>query len=137
MATALQSGFLPYCEPVYQRCVNLVQKTLAQAMVREVSSTNTLECSGLQLVPLLFTNTFLCFSQLHQSQPDVYDAPDKDFMIVALDLLSGLAEGLGGNIEQLVARSNILTLMYQCMQVICDIQQIVLVLILRTVLVKI
>ncbi|EPY86988.1 hypothetical protein CB1_000283005 [Camelus ferus] len=29
---------------------------------------------------------------------------------------SGLAEGLGGNIEQLVARSNILTLMYQCMQ---------------------
>ncbi|MEQ2263569.1 Transportin-1 [Xenotaenia resolanae] len=37
-------------------------------------------------------------------------------MIVALDLLSGLAEGLGGTIEQLVARSNILTLMYQCMQ---------------------
>ncbi len=34
MATALQSGFLPYCEPVYQRCVTLVQKTLAQAMVR-------------------------------------------------------------------------------------------------------
>lgn len=33
MATALQSGFLPYCEPVYQRCVTLVQKTLAQAMV--------------------------------------------------------------------------------------------------------
>lgn len=40
-------------------------------------------------------------------------------MIVALDLLSGLAEGLGGTIEQLVARSNILTLMYQCMQVEC------------------
>ncbi|KAF3849359.1 hypothetical protein F7725_015856 [Dissostichus mawsoni] len=75
VATALQSGFLPYCEPVYQRCVNLVQKTLAQAMV------------------------------------------NKDFMIVALDLLSGLAEGLGGTIEELVARSNILTLMYQCMQV--------------------
>ena len=34
VATALQSGFLPYCEPVYQRCVTLVQKTLAQAMVR-------------------------------------------------------------------------------------------------------
>uniref|UniRef100_A0A8C4H3T7 Transportin-1 n=1 Tax=Dicentrarchus labrax TaxID=13489 RepID=A0A8C4H3T7_DICLA len=84
VATALQSGFLPYCEPVYQRCVNLVQKTLAQAMV--------------------------------SSQPDQYEAPDKDFMIVALDLLSGLAEGLGGTIEQLVARSNILTLMYQCMQ---------------------
>ena len=33
MATALQSGFLPYCEPVYQRCVTLVQKTLAQGML--------------------------------------------------------------------------------------------------------
>ncbi|OCT98635.1 transportin 1 S homeolog isoform X1 [Xenopus laevis] len=85
VATALQSGFLPYCEPVYQRCVNLVQKTLQQSM-------------------------------LHNAQPDQYESPDKDFMIVALDLLSGLAEGLGGQIEQLVARSNILTLMYQCMQ---------------------
>lgn len=55
--------------------------------------------------------------QHHQSQPDQYEAPDKDFMIVALDLLSGLAEGLGNTIEELVARSNILTLMYQCMQV--------------------
>ncbi|XP_078740908.1 transportin-1-like [Lampetra fluviatilis] len=77
VATALQSGFLPYCEPVYQRCVNLVQKTLTQATC---------------------------------------EAPDKDFMIVALDLLSGLAEGLGGHIEQLVARSSILVLMFQCMQ---------------------
>ncbi|XP_026104559.1 transportin-1-like isoform X3 [Carassius auratus] len=99
VATALRSGFLPYCEPVYQRCVSLVQKTLAQAVVR--SHTNTHRPTHLSL---------------HQSQPELYEAPDKDFMIVALDLLSGLAEGLGGNIEQLVARSSILTLMYQCMQ---------------------
>ncbi|XP_071330001.1 transportin-2-like isoform X1 [Trachinotus anak] len=85
VATALQSGFLPYCEPVYQRCVTLVQKTLAQAM-------------------------------MYNQHPDQYEAPDKDFMIVALDLLSGLAEGLGGNVEQLVARSNIMTLLFQCMQ---------------------
>ncbi|CAM9331409.1 unnamed protein product, partial [Lampetra planeri] len=85
VATALQSGFLPYCEPVYQRCVNLVQKTLTQATV-------------------------------HLSHPEQCEAPDKDFMIVALDLLSGLAEGLGGHIEQLVARSSILVLMFQCMQ---------------------
>lgn len=38
VATALQSGFLPYCEPVYQRCVTLVQKTLAQAMVSRARS---------------------------------------------------------------------------------------------------
>uniref|UniRef100_A0A674H5K9 Transportin-1 n=1 Tax=Taeniopygia guttata TaxID=59729 RepID=A0A674H5K9_TAEGU len=85
VATALQSGFLPYCEPVYQRCVTLVQKTLAQAM-------------------------------MYNQHPEQYEAPDKDFMIVALDLLSGLAEGLGGHVEQLVARSNVMTLLFQCMQ---------------------
>ncbi|XP_042577339.1 transportin-2-like [Cyprinus carpio] len=85
VATALQSGFLPYCEPVYQRCVTLVQKNLAQAM-------------------------------MYNQHPDQYEAPDKDFMIVALDLLSGLAEGLGAHVEQLVTRSNIMTLIFQCMQ---------------------
>jgi len=37
-------------------------------------------------------------------------------MIVALDLLSGLAEGLEGHIESLVVNSNLLHLLYQCMQ---------------------
>ena len=38
-------------------------------------------------------------------------------MIVALDLLSGLAEGLNTHIECLVASSNIMQLLYQCIQV--------------------
>lgn len=54
---------------------------------------------------------------MYSQQPDQYEAPDKDFMIVALDLLSGLAEGLGGHVDSLVARSNIMTLLFQCMQV--------------------
>lgn len=58
------------------------------------------------------------FDQMYNQHPDQYEAPDKDFMIVALDLLSGLAEGLGGHVEQLVARSNIMTLLFQCMQVL-------------------
>lgn len=37
-------------------------------------------------------------------------------MIVALDLLSGLAEGLHVHIEKLVANSHILKLLFQCMQ---------------------
>jgi len=40
-------------------------------------------------------------------------------MIVALDLLSGLAEGLEHNIESLTANSNLLKLLFQCMQVCC------------------
>ncbi|XP_077981627.1 transportin-1-like isoform X3 [Glandiceps talaboti] len=86
VATALQSGFLPYCEPVYQRCVRLVEKTLTQIV------------------------------QASTTHPDQFEPPDKDFMIVALDLLSGLAEGLEHHIESLVARSNIMTLLFQCMQ---------------------
>ena len=50
--------------------------------------------------------------------PDQFEGPDKDFMVVALDLLSGLAEGLESQIEQFVASSNIMTLLFQCMQVI-------------------
>lgn len=57
---------------------------------------------------------------MYSQQPDQYEAPDKDFMIVALDLLSGLAEGLGGHVDTLVARSNIMTLLFQCMQVNSD-----------------
>ena len=34
VATAFQSGFLPYAEPVYNRCVSLVEQTLAQCYVR-------------------------------------------------------------------------------------------------------
>lgn len=85
VATALQSGFLPYCEPVFRRCVSLVEQTLNQNMA-------------------------------NAAHPDQFEAPDKDFVIVALDLLSGLAEGLNGHMESLVMSSNIMQLLYQCMQ---------------------
>nr|XP_012150199.1 PREDICTED: transportin-1 isoform X5 [Megachile rotundata] len=85
IATALRSGFLPYCEPVYRRCVSLVEQTLNQHIANTQS-------------------------------PEQFEAPDKDFMIVALDLLSGLAEGLDGHMERLVMNSNVMQLLYQCMQ---------------------
>lgn len=54
--------------------------------------------------------------QAHSSNADIYEAPDKDFMIVALDLLSGLTEGLGHHIADLAESSNLLALLYQCTQ---------------------
>lgn len=33
VATALQAGFLPYCEPVFRRCLSLVEQTLQQTIV--------------------------------------------------------------------------------------------------------
>ena len=73
VATALQEGFLPYCEPVFRRCVSLVEQTLNQHLA-------------------------------HMQNSEQFELPDKDFMIVALDLLSGLAEGLELHIESLVGR---------------------------------
>jgi transportin-1 len=85
VATALQEGFLPYCEPVFRRCVSLVEQTLNQHVA-------------------------------HIQNAEQFEQPDKDFMIVALDLLSGLAEGLDAHIEALVSSSNIMQLLYQCIQ---------------------
>lgn len=47
--------------------------------------------------------------------PENTDMPNKDFMIAALDLLSGLAEGSKESIVNLVASSNILELTLRCM----------------------
>ncbi|KAJ7531194.1 hypothetical protein O6H91_14G035800 [Diphasiastrum complanatum] len=41
-------------------------------------------------------------------------AYDKDFIVCSLDLLSGLAEGLGSSIENLVIRSDLRDLLLQC-----------------------
>ena len=61
--------------------------------------------------------TGLAVFQAADENPEQFEQPDKDFMIVALDLLSGLAEGVEGHLSQLVASSSILQLLYQCMQV--------------------
>lgn len=47
--------------------------------------------------------------------PENTDMPNKDFTIAALDLLSGLAEGIKEGITDLVASSNIMDLTLQCM----------------------
>ena len=83
LAIALQIGFLPYAEPVFKRCVRLIDNNIKQSnSSKEINAHTT----------------------------------DKDFLIVGLDLLSGLAEGLQGNIEPLVSQTSIITLLYQCMQ---------------------
>lgn len=50
-----------------------------------------------------------------QMDPENNESPNKDFMIAALDLLSGLAEGLNELIVELVASSNIMELLFRCM----------------------
>eukprot|EP00053_Salpingoeca_punica_P016079 m.149929 g.149929 ORF g.149929 m.149929 type:complete len:650 (-) comp16870_c2_seq1:1041-2990(-) len=83
VASALGTGFLPYCQPVFERCVRILGTSLEQAR--------------------------------HANEdPDTYDPPNKDLMIVALDLLSALAEGLDSSIESLVGSSQVMRMLYQC-----------------------
>ncbi|KIH51285.1 HEAT repeat protein [Ancylostoma duodenale] len=61
----------------------------------------------------------LITQSLHQSveaqqRPNEVEMPDKDYLIVALDLLSGLAESLGAHIEPLVGRNEVLQLLSLC-----------------------
>lgn len=98
VATALHQAFLPYCEPVFRRCTHLIANTLHQASLAAAN-----EAAG---------NTTST-----QMNGYVSDQPDKDFLIVALDLLSELAEALREFIEPLVGQSNLIQLLFVCAQV--------------------
>jgi transportin-1 len=76
VASALNVAFLPYCQPVFHRCVLLIANTLQQSM-------------------------------LNAQKPNGNEQPDKDFLIVALDLLSELVETLREFIDPLVSQSNL------------------------------
>ncbi|KAK5974120.1 Transportin-1, partial [Trichostrongylus colubriformis] len=83
VASAMGIAFLPYCEPVYTRCITLITQSLRQSVEA-------------------------------QQRPNEVEMPDKDYLIVALDLLSGLAESLGAHIEPLVGRNEVLQLLSLC-----------------------
>lgn len=55
--------------------------------------------------------------QAFQQNPEL-DEPDKSFLVVALDLLSGLLQGLGMGLEQLIVTTepNLLTLLTVCLK---------------------
>lgn len=80
IAQALGTGFAQFAQPVFQRCITIIQSQLL-AKVDPVSA-------GLQY--------------------------DREFIVCSLDLLSGLAEGLGSGVESLVSQSNLRDLLLQC-----------------------
>lgn len=104
VATALHTHFLPYCEPVFQRCTQLIQNTLQQSALAAATGLFWMKDS-MYIIFFLGTN------------PGYTDHPDKDFLIVSLDLLSELAEALRENIEPLVAQSKLVELLYICSNV--------------------
>ncbi|PQQ14460.1 transportin-1 isoform X2 [Prunus yedoensis var. nudiflora] len=80
ISQALGAGFSQFAEPVFQRCISIIQSQL-----------------------------------LAKADPVSSGVPyDKEFIVCSLDLLSGLAEGLGSGIESLVSQSNLRDLLLQC-----------------------
>lgn len=57
------------------------------------------------------------FLQLYQTYPEAVEVPEHDNLIVALDLLSGLTEGIGSRIEPLVMSSNLMVNIAHCIRV--------------------
>lgn len=63
-------------------------------------------------------------NQQHLLAPDQVEAPETDFIIVALDLLSGLAESLPEHMDPLVSNSKLIELMLFCsMDATTDVRQ--------------
>jgi transportin-1 len=56
---------------------------------------------------------------MFESNMDQFEEPDRTFIVVALDLLSGLTQGIGGEVSQLVAATSpsLLHLMAVCLTV--------------------
>lgn len=70
VATALHSGFLPYAEPVFQRCVSLVDKTLAQSLVSTVCMNMIVEVSLHVGIMIFFWWVTLSF--FRDSSPEIF-----------------------------------------------------------------
>lgn len=84
IAQALGLGFQPFAQPVFERCVRIIQGVLAADAAYDPEG---------------------------EAEP-----PDRDFLVCALDLLSGLADGLGQSLEPLVAGSTLPSLLLTCMR---------------------
>ncbi|KAF7810758.1 transportin-1 isoform X1 [Senna tora] len=80
IAHALGTGFSQFSEPVFRRCLNIIQ-------TQQVAKVDPAK-AGVQY--------------------------DKEFIVCSLDLLSGLAEGLGSGIESLVSQSSLRDLLLHC-----------------------
>ncbi|CAD5210069.1 unnamed protein product [Bursaphelenchus okinawaensis] len=95
VANALGITFMPYCDSVFQRCIVLINSTLQQVI---------LESSNQAANPSLNGNL----------NGTAHGDADKDFLVVALDLISELCEGVGSNIMPIVERSNLVQLALYC-----------------------
>lgn len=107
IVTCAGPAFEPFAAPVFERCERIVAAQLA-AQAQAQAQKRSLQEQAAQGNPLNGTTR-----SVKAQVPDM----DRDFVISALDLVSGLAEGLGPAMPGLVASSNLRTMVVQCCQV--------------------
>jgi len=83
IAQALTVGFQPFAQPVFTRCLRLVEGALLAD---------------------------------EQARRGACEPPDKEFVVCALDLISGMTEGMGPSMDVLVAPSTLPRLLQLCMR---------------------
>lgn len=89
VAKALRAGFIPFAKPVFGRCLQMIHKALL-----EQHRAKALEKQG------------------HPIMCDV----DKELVVCCLDLIGGMAEGLGSSIAPLVVKSRCRLLLRECLR---------------------
>ena len=95
IANALGPAFLTYAEPVFQRCIGLINNTLQQVVLEQSNLAGNPHLNGA-----------------------ASSETDKDFLVVALDLISELIEGVRADMLPIIKRSNLIQLTYICAQVV-------------------
>ena len=90
-------AFEPFAVPTFERCERIVTAQLqAQAQAHHADQ----------------------HAQGNQARAGIhFPDMDRDFVISSLDLVSGLAEGLGPSVQGLVARSQLRSMVLQCCRV--------------------
>ncbi|KHF99699.1 Transportin-1 [Gossypium arboreum] len=111
IAQALGTGFTQFAQPVFQRCINIIQtQQLAKVLINDFYFSSNQQFST-------FFSTCAAATLFALNNVDPVSAGvqyDKEFIVCSLDLLSGLTEGLGSGIESLVSQSNLRDLLLQC-----------------------
>ncbi|CAI5518192.1 unnamed protein product, partial [Closterium sp. Naga37s-1] len=131
VAQALGPAFAPYAETVLARCCYIIRVQLVAqkdpAAAGAPYDKEFIVCA-LDLSSHLPPTSFVCSASLcFPSPPSSYPSPpwqkdpaaagapyDKEFIVCALDLSSGVIEALGPSVEPLVAKSGLTDLLLQC-----------------------
>lgn len=107
IAIAMQQDFVPYTPQVFNRCLQFIENNITKTV-------NAGLLAG-QLRQQMINSGMPSESQIEALKS--IEPPEKDVLIVAIDLLSELTEALGSSIESLVGNSRIMQLLFFCANV--------------------